>query len=220
MKLLSVSDVEMKLINSPVITLRFRDVDLLISCGDISYYYLEYVISMLNIPAYFVRGNHAKLVEYGSAGERTSPWGAIDLHKRCIRDKSGLLLAGIEGSVRYKPGSFQYTQGEMWWHVWLLAVSMFLNRLRYGRFLDIFVSHAPAWEVHDAKDLPHQGIKAFRWLIKVFQPAIHLHGHMHVYHPDTVTRTQVNNTHVINSYRFSELTFDMKKIDQRPIELT
>ncbi|MCJ7623075.1 MAG: hypothetical protein MUO76_06205, partial [Anaerolineaceae bacterium] len=92
MKLLAVSDLEMSFIYSPLITLRFRDVNLIISCGDISYSYIEYMISMLNIPAYFVRGNHAKSVEYGSAGERTSPWGGVDLHKRCIRDESGLLL--------------------------------------------------------------------------------------------------------------------------------
>lgn len=219
MKLLSVSDVEVSFIYSPVISLRFRDVDLIINCGDISYFYFEYMICMLNIPAYFVRGNHEKTVEYGSAGERTSPWGAGDLHKCCIRDDSGLLLAGIEGSLRYKPGPFQYTQAEMWWYVWRLTPAMFVNRLRYGRYIDIFVSHAPAWEIHDAKDLPHQGIKAFRWLIKVFQPAIHLHGHIHVYHPEMVTRTLVDTTHVINSYQFRELSFDMEKIHERPIEL-
>ncbi|MCJ7622137.1 MAG: hypothetical protein MUO76_01445, partial [Anaerolineaceae bacterium] len=126
--------------------------------------------------------------------------------------------AGIEGSVRYRSGPFQYSQAEMWWYVWRLAASLFVNRLRYGRFLDIFVSHAPAWEIHDATDLAHQGIKAFRWLIKVFQPAIHLHGHIHVYHPATVTKTLVDKTHVINSYQFRELAFDIKKIHERPIE--
>jgi Icc-related predicted phosphoesterase len=86
---------------------------------------------------------------------------------------------------------------------------LLLNRLLYGRALDIFVSHAPPWKIHDETDLPHQGIKAFRWLIDVFQPAYHLHGHIHVYHSNTITETQVKRTKVINAYGFRELDFNL-----------
>jgi hypothetical protein len=51
-------------------------------------------------------------------------------------------------------------------------------------------------------DLPHQGIDAFRWLIQVFKPAYFFHGHIHVYRPDTVTETFVEETRVINTYGF------------------
>ncbi|HMD89553.1 MAG TPA: metallophosphoesterase [Anaerolineaceae bacterium] len=215
MKILSVSDVELGFIYSPLIIDRFKDVDLVISCGDLPYYYLEFIISLLNVPLYYVRGNHASPIESGSGGDRSSPWGAIDLHQKARRAANGLLLAGIEGSVRYNLGPYQYSQGEMWWMVWKLVPGLFLNKLRFGRYLDIFVSHAPPWQIHDKTDLPHQGIKAFRWLIDVFQPAYHLHGHIHVYRQDEVTESLEKNTWVVNSYGYRVLVLDMDTIAQR-----
>ncbi len=212
MKILAVSDVELGLIYSPQISQRFRHIDLAIGCGDLPYYYLEYIISSLDIPLYFVRGNHASQVESGAHGDRTAPWGAIDLHRRAFRDPSGLLLAGIEGSLRYNYGHHQYTQSEMWAMVFSLTPALFLNHLRYGRYLDIFVTHASPWKIHDLEDLPHRGIKAFNWLIKVFQPAYHLHGHVHVYRNDTVTETLVGKTRVINAYGYRELSLDKKQL--------
>lgn len=207
MKILSVSDVELGSIYNAQITQRFPDVDLVISCGDLSYFYLEYIISTLNKPLYFVRGNHAVQVEYGVGGERKAPWGAVDLHERAVYEH-GLLMAGVQGSLQYNFGPYQYTQGEMWAFVLGLAPRLMLNRLQYGRYLDIFVTHASPWGVHDMEDLPHRGIKAFNWLIKVFKPTLHLHGHIHIYRPDVITETLVNQTRVINTYGFRETIFD------------
>ena len=208
LKILTVGDKETNLIKTSGIKQRFGDVDFVISCGDLSYYYLEYIVSMLDIPLYFVRGNHARKVEYSMEGNRTRPWGADDLHRRCIRSSSGVLLAGIEGSIRYSDSPFQYTQGEMWQMVFELIPKFLINRVRYGRYLDIFVSHAPMWGVHDKDDLPHTGIKAFRWLVTVFQPLLHLHGHIHVYHPDEVIESLVKCTRVVNAYGYRILTVD------------
>src|SRR5512146_1789494 len=101
MKVLAVSDVELDMIYSPLITQRFHDVDLVIGCGDLPYYYLEYIVSMLNRPLYFVRGNHAPVHGEisGEGEEHLYPWGGVDLHRKVVRDPSGLLLAGIEGSL-------------------------------------------------------------------------------------------------------------------------
>ena len=205
MKILAVSDVELDYIYNQAIVTRFKDIDVVIGCGDLPYYYLEYIISMLNRPLYYVRGNHApRFVEEGSGGARSFPWGAIDLHRRVKRDPSGLLLAGIEGSVRYNQGCYQYSQTEMWGFVFGLVPGLLLNRLLYGRYLDIFVTHAPPWKIHDQEDLPHNGIKAFLWLIKVFQPAYHLHGHIHVYTPQPV-QTQLGASWVLNSYGYRRI---------------
>src|SRR5512146_2226703 len=115
MNILAVSDVEVGIIYSPQIGRRFAHINLAIGCGDLPYYYLEYIISTLDIPLYYVRGNHASQVEVSMNGERTEPWGAVDLHRRVVRDQAtGLLMAGIEGSIRYNYGDHQYTQGEMW----------------------------------------------------------------------------------------------------------
>ncbi len=215
MKILAVSDVELGLIYSPQIGQRFKHIDLAIGCGDLPYYYLEYIISSLDIPLYFVRGNHSSRIEAGVLGDRTNPWGAIDLHCRVIRDSTGLLLAGIEGSLRYNYGEHQYSQAEMWSMVFGLTPALFLNHMRYGRYLDIFVTHASPWKIHDMEDLPHRGIKAFNWLIKVFQPTYHLHGHIHVYRTDTITETTVGKTKVINAYGYRELLFDQKQLEMK-----
>ena len=200
------------MIYSPLITQRFKDVDMVIGCGDLPYYYLEYIISMLNRPCYYVRGNHApRFKEEGTGGERTYPWGGIDLHRRVVRDESGLLMTGIEGSLRYNQGRYQYSQEEMWGMVLLLVPRLLLNRALYGRYLDIFVTHAPPWGIHDKDDLPHRGIKAFRWLINVFKPAYHLHGHIHIYQQYETTETQQGSTRVINAYGYKTLLFDLVK---------
>ena len=206
MKLLAVSDVEIGFIYSPMIREKYQDVDLILSCGDLPYYYIEYMISMLNVPCYFVRGNHASIREYGVGGTRRFPWGAVDLHRRCVEDDTGLLVAGLEGSLRYNKGPHQYTQSEYWSMVFSLVPRLLLNKLSLDRYLDVFIAHAPPWQIHDADDLPHRGIKAFRWLIKVFQPAYFLHGHIHVYRQDTVTRSMIGNTIIQNVYGYKVLT--------------
>lgn len=206
MNILAVSDIELNIIYSPAIRERFRHIDLLIGCGDLPYYYMEYMISSLDRTLYYVRGNHApRFFEEGSGGPRTDPWGGIDLHRRVVRDESGLLLAGIEGSLKYNRGKYQYTQNEMWLFTARMVPKLLLNRARYGRALDVFVTHAPPWKIHDADDLPHQGIRAFRWLIQVFQPALHLHGHIHLYQSNIRQQTRIGRTLVANAYGYREL---------------
>lgn len=205
MRILAVSDVEIGFIYSPMILERFQAIDLIISCGDLPYYYLEYILTMLNVPLYYVRGNHASKVEITTGGERTYPWGATNLHQRVMEDDTGLLLAGLEGCVQYNRGPYQYTQGQYWMKAFRLVPGLMLNRLRFGRALDVLVTHAPPWKIHDDDDRPHQGIKAFRWLVDVFQPTYALHGHIHVYRRDVITQTQVGKTQVINTYGFREL---------------
>jgi Icc-related predicted phosphoesterase len=207
-KVLSVSDIELGFIYSPQIRDRFGDADIVLSCGDLPYFYLEYIVSMLDVPLYYVRGNHAHRVEATSHGDRTEPWGCRNLHRQVVRDDSGLLLAGIEGSIRYNSGPYQYTQSEMWLQVLSLVPGLVLNKLRYGRYLDIFICHSPPWHIHDKDDPPHRGIKAFNWLIKVFKPLYVIHGHIHIYRSDEVILTGVGNTKVLNTFGYKELALD------------
>lgn len=203
MKILSLSDIEFPFIYSPQVRNRFKGFDLILGCGDLPYYYLEYVFNALDIPLFYVRGNHDKVIEYASEGQRTHPHGGIDLHRKIIR-YHGLILAGVEGSLKYRRGEFQYTQAEMWSHVFRLIPGFFRNRLAHGRYLDLFISHAPPEGVHDRSDLPHRGIKAFRWLIDVFQPSYFFHGHIHIHRPDTVTESVIGKTRVINTFGYRE----------------
>ena len=201
MRILSVSDTIIDFLYSPAVRERFSNMDMLLGCGDMPYYYFEYILNALDCPAYFVRGNHARVVEYSESGDRTYPHGAIDLHRRVVNHK-GLIMAGIEGCLRYRPGPFQYTSSEMWGHVLSLVPSFLSNMAFRGRALDLFVSHAPPAGINDRSDLPHRGVPAFRWLLTVFKPAVHLHGHIHLYRNDEAREFQSAHTRVINTYGY------------------
>jgi len=206
MNILSISDVVIPLIYSPQVIQRFPNVDLIINCGDLPNYYVEFVADTLGAALFYVHGNHAVLVEHSLEGPHVVSPGGTNLHGKCV-NYNNLLLAGVEGSGWYRPGPFQYSQAEMWMHVLSLVPGLLINRFRHGRYLDIFVTHAPPKGVHDQEDLPHQGIKAFAWLITTFQPAYHFHGHVHIYSPHTVIQTRVGKTRVINTcgYQYTQI---------------
>ena len=140
-------------------------------------------------------------------GLQTLEWGT-NLHRRVIRHQ-GLLVAGLEGCRRYKPAApFQYGEREVRWQVFSLMQRLRLNRLRYGRQLDILVTHAPPRGIHDAEDLPHQGFAPYLTLLRASRPALMIHGHTHIYNRNNVTETNLGATRIINTYgyRVLELT--------------
>lgn len=209
MKILAVSDVENGLILSQSSRERFKDARLAISCGDLPFDYLEYIINTLEIPLYFVFGNHTQSTGKGEEVQNQIPWGALNLHMRTRRDETGILLAGLEGCLVYNYGPRQYSQEDMWLKAFRLVPGFLINRLRYGRYLDIFVTHTPPWKIHDQEDLPHRGLKAFRWVLKSFRPAFHLHGHIHIYNTRTVRETLFHQTRVLNVYGYKEIDFEL-----------
>ncbi len=204
MKALVISDKVIDSIYSAASRQRFADVDVVLSCGDLPYYYLEYLVSTLDKPLFYVRGNHANSVEHGAAGPRTRPWGAVDLDRHVV-NFNGVLMAGFEGSMRYNKGPHQYTDDQMHGRVAQVAPRLFLNRALYGRYLDVLVTHSPPFGLGDEADRCHTGFKAFRWLLKVFKPRLMLHGHIHIYHPDTVTHSHFHETEILNCYGYREL---------------
>ncbi len=204
MKILALSDQVVDSIYSAAVRERFGDVDLLLSCGDLPYSYLEYVVTMLNVPAFYVHGNHDMPEDLGQGVLLKEPRGWVNLDGRTAR-AGPLLLAGLEGAPRYRPDApFQYTETEMRWKVIRMLPALLLNRLRYGRYLDILVTHAPPLGIHNDVDLPHRGFAVFRWLMERFRPRYLLHGHKHVYKPQT-TRTRYRETTVVNVYPFAVL---------------
>lgn len=178
-------------------------VDVLVSCGDLPFYYLEYLASVLNVPSYFVFGNHGFELEHradeiGIAHPRVG----TNLHGITVNER-GLLMAGLEGCMRYNARPrFQYSESEMWQWVLGLAPRLWLNRLRYGRFLDVLVTHAPPRGIHDQPDRAHTGFKSFLWLMRTFRPRYLWHGHIHIYNRNQVVATRYHQTDVINVYPF------------------
>jgi uncharacterized protein len=203
MKILAVSDRVVDWIYSPKIRLRLSDTDLVVGCGDLPLEYLDFIISSLDVPVLYVKGNHSLPEPRGKLSNHNS-CGCVDLHGK-VMIINGYSFAGVEGSLKYNNGVYQYSQFEMWLNVIKLVPSMLANRLKYRRFLNVFVSHAPTWGIHDQSDLPHQGIKAFRWLLTQFKPDYHLHGHIHRYRPDMVTVSVFRKTKVVNVYGYQKI---------------
>ena len=134
-RILAVADEVVDALQRPTIARRFADVDLIVSCGDLPYGYLDYLITLINKPAFYVHGNHDVDVEHTERGpRRVEPLGADSLDRRTIVGPKGLLLAGLEGSIRYDPASaHQYTQLEMWLRTGKLVPGLAWNRVRRGR---------------------------------------------------------------------------------------
>ena len=210
MKILTVSDKVDDLIYSPAIKHLFGDVDVVLGCGDLPAYYLEFIVTMLGGPLFFVAGNHGNEVKNQGASEDQwqYPEGCENLDGLVVRYHK-LLVAGLAGSMRYNNNPYlQYTEQEMAWKVWQLVPSLLLNKVRYGRYLDILVTHAPPLGIHDQPDLCHQGFRAFLALMDRFPPRYLIHGHVHIYGPHEPAETKYRNTTVINTYGYRTLEID------------
>ena len=180
---------------------RFQNIGLLLACGDIPYYYIERVMGSFGVPTFFVRGNHDNLEEFSAKGIRRKPMGAINLDSDLV-NHNNILIAGFEGSVRYKEGPFMYSQTEMWIKVINLIPKMVWNKVMYGRYLDILISHAPPAGLYPETDHVHQGFKAFIWLIKTFKPSYHFHGHIHIDRANEKGEYMLGQTQVLNTYPY------------------
>lgn len=207
MKILALSDEVVDMIYSPSVKERFAEVDFVVGCGDVPFYYLEFVVTALEKPVFYVHGNHDRPTQYLSDGRVIdSAEGCIPIEDQTVRapdDRGSVLLAGLGGSLRYNnEGVHQFSQAEMHGRVLTLAPKLLLNRVRHGRFLDVLLCHAPPRGIHDLPDRAHTGIDAFLGLMQRYRPRFLLHGHSHVYRNDVVTATRYFDTQVINVYPY------------------
>ena len=168
MNILILSDQESKLLYEYYDPERIKDIDLIISCGDLPPEYLTFFASVCHAPLAYVRGNHDSKYAY------KPPEGCI-----CLEDDiyvyKGVRLLGLGGSMEYIPGSDnQYTERRM---------RARIRRLRWKLWrhkgFDILVTHAPAFGLNDMEDLPHRGFKAFLTLMDKYHPKFFFHGHVH-----------------------------------------
>ena len=210
MKILTVSDKVDEVIYSSALKRLFGDVDLVLGCGDLPFYYLEFIVTMLGGPLFYVIGNHGNAVKkgYASRAEWEYPGGCENIDGRVVRYRN-LLIAGLEGSIRYNNNPyFQYTEREMARKIWGLAPALVLNKFLYGRYLDILITHAPPRGIHDKPDRCHTGFVSFRTFMDRFRPRYLIHGHVHVYHPNEPIESIYGATQVINTYGYRTLEID------------
>ncbi len=217
MRVLTLSDEVVPVVYSLQIKERFADVDLILACGDLPYYYLEYCVSMLNKPCFYVAGNHDK-DEWTGGGELiTHPRGCISVEDKIITT-NGLTIAGLGGSLRYNNESgAQYTEAQMMMRMIRLAVRTRLYTAVTGRRLDVMLSHAPLAAIHDAADRPHRGSHAFVTFQRWFKPGYWIHGHVHRnYSYGVATETYYNQTMILNTAGYRHLTINRPTTTGRP----
>ena len=188
MKILLIADEESKILWDYFDPERLEGVELILSAGDLKSSYLEFLVTMLNIPLLYIHGNH------DSHYERKPPNGCI-----CIEDKiynfNGLRILGLGGSVRYRKGPHMYTEMEM--KVRCIRAD-FQATLRNG--FDILLTHAPARGWGDLDDYPHRGFDCFNPLLEKWKPKYMVHGHVHqAYGHFQRERTHSCGTTIINA---------------------
>lgn len=168
----------------------YQDIELVVSCGDLPSVYLEFITSVLNVPLFYVRGNHDE-------SYKDMPPGGEDLHGRLV-EFNGLSFYGLEGCIRYNDSPIQYTEGEMLRMVMAAGLRLRLRRMQRGHGVDIWVTHSPPRGIHDAEDFSHRGFVSMLRFLEWYRPRYMLHGHVHTYDRRTVTRTQYLDTCIIN----------------------
>lgn len=168
---------------------KVKDIDLIVSCGDLKASYLSFLVTMTSVPVLYICGNH------DDKYEKNPPEGCI-----CIEDQifeyEGVRILGLGGSYRYKKGVNQYTDREMRKRIGKLRWKLFRKK-----GFDILVTHAPAYGLNDGEDLCHRGFQAFRHLIEKYKPKYFVHGHVHMNYGRQFPREDsIGETKVINAY--------------------
>lgn len=219
MKILCVSDQIDPLVYSNSVKERFSDVDLVFCAGDLPMEYIDFIVSSLNLPTFFVFGNH-NINEFhlfhksfGATNSNSNDLMGLDSVSgganyagfKALRIPTSipgrpLLMVGASGSIKYNKGLAQYTDSTMKFKLLKLLPKLIYNKLRYGRYLDIFLTHSPPRHLQDREDPCHRGFTCYRWFLERFKPKYMVHGHIHLYDLQEPRTTQYHQTEIINVF--------------------
>ena len=190
-------------------TLKELRPDVIVSCGDLPFDYLENLVSRTDVPLLYVPGNHDPELKLGDSTfeglsakfDGTGPAGCVNVDGR-IEVAVGLWFAGLGGSVHYTGGPNQYTQREMRWRAWRLFWRARLRRRR----VNVLLTHGAPAGLGDADDPAHAGFGALNKLVVRLRPRILIHGHVRIYGPKT-DDLRLGETVIVNPipYRLIEL---------------
>jgi Icc-related predicted phosphoesterase len=200
-KILAVSDEVVDRLYNLCSSGHFRGIELILGCGDLPYPYLENLLTILNIPLFYVPGNHDP--NYDPENPLAHAEGASNLDLRTARFRK-FLIGGFGGSIRYRPnGTNQYSQIEAYLRAFRMMPRLLLNRVSYGRSLDILITHSPPFGIHDDDTQAHQGLKAINWLIRAAGPRYHFHGHTHFQRGNlSPSETTQDLTRIVNVFPY------------------
>jgi hypothetical protein len=211
---LAVSDQIDPRIHSATLRVRMPDVQLVFGCGDLPARYLEFLADALERPVYFVLGNHMEeWTKNHVTGQPYDPMGCCNLDGRVVIEKStGTIIGGLPGSPRYSgEGGQQFSEFEMALKILRMIPGLVKNRLMRGRWIDVLLTHAPPRGINDGADVAHRGFKAMVWFLKVFKPAYHLHGHIHLYDRNQPHTQRFRGVTVVNVYPYQKLVLDLPR---------
>lgn len=189
MKILVLADIESKYLWDFFEKSKLEGIDLILSAGDLSAAYLEFLATYAKCPVLYIHGNH------DTKYENNPPLGCI-----CVDDDiyvyNGIKIMGLGGSMCYNYGSFQYTEKEMRSRYMKLKPKIWRRK-----GIDILLTHAPAYGVNDGEDLPHRGFEVFRTILDKYEPKLFVHGHVHMNYGRNHKREDMyGNTRVINAF--------------------
>ena len=186
MKILVISDHEEKSLWdywSKQTAERLSDVCLILSAGDLDAAYLEFLVTMLNVPLVYIHGNHDE------SYLKNPPKGCIDADGRVIdikpeKSSETVRILGLGGSMRYRENaSFMFTENEMRRRIaglrGTVLKDMVKGRLKGKGSIDMLLTHAPCKGYGDLSDLPHRGFNCFNGLLDRQHPRLHIYGHIH-----------------------------------------
>ena len=189
MKILLVADEPSKALWDYYDGEKLRDIDLILSAGDLPPQYLSFLVTFANCPLLYVHGNHDGVYD------QKAPDGCICIDDR-IYEFEGIKIMGLGGSMEYNQGPYQYNEKQMRKRAKKLAFSVWR---KHG--IDILLTHAPARGMGDQDDLPHRGFEVFESLIDRYHPKYMVHGHVHMNYGYGIKRVQEHGeTTVINAY--------------------
>lgn len=196
MKILFVSDVEYPYLWDYFMPDRFKDIDLVISCGDVKAEYLSFLVTMIPVPLFYVPGNHnQKYIKH-------PPEGCECIDGKFIKYKN-VRIIGLGGSYEYNGKEYEYTEKQMKYRIAKIKPYIWLNK-----GFDILVTHAPAFHIHEGEDLCHKGFRCFTDLIDKYSPKYFVHGHQHLNYGIGNERISIHNkTTAINAFKYYILDF-------------
>jgi len=189
MKILVLSDVECEALWDYFDKSRLEGIDLILSGGDLKPEYLSFLATFFRGPVLYVHGNH-------DGAYLTNPPGGCTCIDGKLYEYHGLRILGLGGSMRYKPGPFQYTESQMR----LRAMKLWPQIRRHNGF-DLLLTHAPAQGQGDSAAPAHAGFSTFLTLMDVYEPAYMVHGHIHLNYDPMAPRVRTyKNTTIVNAF--------------------
>lgn len=199
MKILLLADIEDTALWDYFSPDRVKGYDLILAAGDLKAEYLTFLVTMSNLPVFYVHGNH------NAAYDHYPPEGCECIDDRLVTYR-GLRILGLGGSALYSREPYQYTEREM---------RRRIARLRFAvwkaRGVDIVLTHCPPKGYGDADDYAHRGFEAFLPMLDRWKPKALVHGHVHMTYGNIKRELPYGETRIINAYQRYTLEIDTDK---------